>query len=230
MKKNNYILFIVLFIILLVLYKNNISFKTKKEAKNNDKTTLKLMHDDTKDLTYQETEAIVEEKKVGKIKFKLGKETEYHFFDKEKDYDNLKVILDYIKSNFNIDINNKWKYQINVISSDYGLIKFVYYLNDEIETNKAITFEINNDIVDMVYYSYLNENIDEKDTISKVEKFKENTVQEKEKLKSTEKLIEEKISYSYNYRLGKVIYTYCLFFQKENGTINNSIGSSYFIE
>ena len=230
MKKNNYILFIVLFIILLVLFKNNIFFNTKKEAKNNDKTTLKLIHDDTKDLTYQETEAIVEEKKVGKIKFKLGKETEYHFFDKEKDYDNLKVILDYIKSNFNIDINNKWKYQINVISSDYGLIKFVYYLNDEIETNKAITFEINNDIVDMVYYSYLNENIDEKDTISKVEKFKENTVQEKEKLKSTEKLIEEKISYSYNYRLGKVIYTYCLFFQKENVTINNSIGSSYFIE
>jgi len=229
MKKINYILFIVLFIILFVLFKNNISFNTKKEAKNNDKTTLKLMHDDTKDLTYQETEAIVEEKKVGKIKFKLGKETEYHFFDKEKDYDNLKVILDYIKNNFNININNKWKYQINVISSDYGLIKFVYYLNDEIETNKAITFEINNDIVDMVYYSYLNENIDEKDIISKVEKFKENTIQEK-KLKNTEKLIEEKISYSYNYRLGKVIYTYCLFFQKENVTINNSIGSSYFIE
>ena len=179
MKKINYILFIVLFIILFVLFKNNISFNTKKEAKNNDKTTLKLMHDDTKDLTYQETEAIVEEKKVGKIKFKLGKETEYHFFDKEKDYDNLKVILDYIKNNFNININNKWKYQINVISSDYGLIKFVYYLNDEIETNKAITFEINNDIVDMVYYSYLNENIDEKDIISKVEKFKENTIQEK---------------------------------------------------
>ena len=230
MKKINYILFIVLFIILFVLFKNNISFNTKKEAKNNDKTTLKLMHDDTKDLTYQETEAIVEEKKVGKIKFKLGKETEYHFFDKEKDYDNLKVILDYIKNNFNININNKWKYQINVISSDYGLIKFVYYLNDEIETNKAITFEINNDIVDMVYYSYLNENIDEKDIISKVEKFKENTIQEKKKLKNTEKLIEEKISYSYNYRLGKVIYTYCLFFQKENVTINNSIGSSYFIE
>lgn len=179
MKKINYILFIVLFIILFVLFKNNISFNTKKEAKNNDKTTLKLMHDDTKDLTYQETEAIVEEKKVGKIKFKLGKETEYHFFYKEKDYDNLKVILDYIKNNFNININNKWKYQINVISSDYGLIKFVYYLNDEIETNKAITFEINNDIVDMVYYSYLNENIDEKDIISKVEKFKENTIQEK---------------------------------------------------
>lgn len=179
MKKINYILFIVLFIILFVLFKNNISFNTKKEAKNNDKTTLKLMHDDTKNLTYQETEAIVEEKKVGKIKFKLGKETEYHFFDKEKDYDNLKVILDYIKNNFNININNKWKYQINVISSDYGLIKFVYYLNDEIETNKAITFEINNDIVDMVYYSYLNENIDEKDIISKVEKFKENTIQEK---------------------------------------------------
>ena len=73
MKKNNYILFIVLFIILLVLFKNNISFNTKKEAKNNDKTTLELIHDDTKDLTYQETEAIVEEKKVGKIKFKLGK-------------------------------------------------------------------------------------------------------------------------------------------------------------
>lgn len=44
----------------------------------------------------------------------------------------------------------------------------------------------------MVYYSYLNENIDEKDTISKVEKFKENTVQGKKKLKSAEKLIEEK--------------------------------------
>ena len=42
------------------------------------------MHDDTKDLTYQETEAIVEEKKVGKIKFKLGKETEISFLIKKR--------------------------------------------------------------------------------------------------------------------------------------------------
>lgn len=181
MKKIIYI-FIILLCTFYILSKNYTFFHKGKEINDNilnSKMILKLMHDDTKDLTYQETEAIVEEKKVGKIKFKLGKETEYHFFDKEKDYDNLKVILDYIKNNFNININNKWKYQINVISSDYGLIKFVYYLNDEIETNKAITFEINNDIVDMVYYSYLNENIDEKDIISKVEKFKENTIQEK---------------------------------------------------
>ena len=158
MKKMGYI-FIILFFTLFILLKNYVYFNEKKEIgdnNSNNKIPLKLMHDDTKDLTYQETEAIVEEKEIKNMRFDLSKETEYRFFDKKRDYNNLKMILDYIQNDFDIEIDNKWKYQINIISLDYGLIKFVYYLNEEIGTNRSIIFEINDGIVDKVYYSYIN--------------------------------------------------------------------------
>lgn len=232
MKKMGYI-FIILFFTLFILLKNYVYFNEKKEIgdyNSNNKITLKLMHDDTKDLTYQETEAIVEEKEIKNMRFDLSKETEYRFFDKKRDYNNLKMILDYIQNDFDIEIDNKWKYQINIISLDYGLIKFVYYLNEEIGTNRSIIFEINDGIVDKVYYSYINEYVNEKEIIKNVEKFKKTTIQEKKELRDNEKIIEEKITYNYNYRIGKVIYTYCLFFQNEHGSIDNSYGSTYFVE
>ena len=232
MKKMGYI-FIILFFTLFILLKNYVYFNEKKEIgdnNSNNKITLKLMHDDTKDLTYQETEAIVEEKEIKNMRFDLSKETEYRFFDKKRDYNNLKMILDYIQNDFDIEIDNKWKYQINIISLDYGLIKFVYYLNEEIGTNRSIIFEINDGIVDKVYYSYINEYVNEKEIIKNVEKFKKTTIQEKKELRDNEKIIEEKITYHYNYRIGKVIYTYCLFFQNEHGSIDNSYGSTYFVE
>lgn len=232
MKKLGFI-FIILFFTLFILLKNYVYFNEKKEISDNNsnnKITLKLMHDDTKDLTYQETEAIVEEKEIKNIRFDLSKETEYRFFDKKRDYNNLSVILNYIQNNFDIEIDNKWKYQTSIISLDYGLIKFVYYLNEEIGTNRSIVFEINNGIVDTVYYSYINEYVNEKEIIKKVEKFKKNKIQEKKELRDNEKLIEEKITYNYNYRIGKVIYTYCLFFQNEHGVVDNSYGSTYFVE
>ena len=98
MKKMGYI-FIILFFTLFILLKNYVYFNEKKEIgdnNSNNKITLKLMHDDTKDLTYQETEAIVEEKEIKNMRFDLSKETEYRFFDKKRDYNNLKMILDYI--------------------------------------------------------------------------------------------------------------------------------------
>ena len=216
MKKIIYI-FIILLCTFYILSKNYTFFHKGKEINDNilnSKMILKLMHDDTKDLTYQETETIFEEKKIENIKFNFNKDTEYHFFDKNKDFNNLKVILEYIQNDFNIEINSRWKYQVNFISSNYGLVKFVYYINKEIGTNKSIIFEINDGVVDKVYYSYINNS----------------TIQEKKELQDTEKLIEEKITYNYNYRIDKVIYSYCLFFQNEHGSIDNSYGSSYFVE
>ena len=232
MKKIIYI-FIILLCTFYILSKNYTFFHKGKEINDNilnSKMILKLMHDDTKDLTYQETETIFEEKKIENIKFNFNKDTEYHFFDKNKDFNNLKVILEYIQNDFNIEINSRWKYQVNFISSNYGLVKFVYYINKEIGTNKSIIFEINDGVVDKVYYLYINNYVNEKEIIEKVEKFKKSTIQEKKELQDTEKLIEEKITYNYNYRIDKVIYSYCLFFQNEHGSIDNSYGSSYFVE
>ena len=163
------------------------------------------------------------------MKFDLKEEIDYHFYDKEKYYDNLKIFLDYIQKNFNIEINNKWKVQINKISNDYGLVRFVYYINGYISTNKAITFSVNDKKVEKVYYSFINENLDESVIINKVKKFKNNIVQEKKKLNKDETLIEEKTTYDYNYRTNKITYTYCLYFQNGYGIINNDYCSIYFL-
>ena len=153
----------------------------------------------------------------------------YDYFNRKKYYDNLKIFLDYIQNNFNIEINNKWKVQINKISNDYGLVRFVYYINGYISTNKAITFSVNDKKVEKVYYSFINENLDESVIINKVKKFKNNIVQEKKKLNKDETLIEEKTTYDYNYRTNKITYTYCLYFQNGYGIINNDYCSIYFL-
>ena len=160
-----------------------ILLKRNQENTNSKKIVLKLNHDDTKTLDYKDTEAIVLENKITDMKFDLKEEIDYHFYDKEKYYDNLKIFLDYIQKNFNIEINNKWKVQINKISNNYGLVRFVYYINGYISTNKAITFSVNDKKVEKVYYSFINENLDESVIINKVKKFKNNIVQEKKEIK-----------------------------------------------
>ena len=65
------------------------------------------MHDDTKDLTYQETEAIVEEKEIKNMRFDLSKETEYRFFDKNifmKDYNFIPDFIYYEKDIENYEL------------------------------------------------------------------------------------------------------------------------------
>ena len=198
MKKIYYII-IILLLTTLILFTNYKVLKRNQENTNSKKIVLKLNHDDTKTLDYKDTEAIVLENKITDMKFDLKEEIDYHFYDKEKYYDNLKIFLDYIQKNFNIEINNKWKVQINKISNDYGLVRFVYYINGYISTNKAITFSVNDKKVEKVYYSFINENLDESVIINKVKKFKNNIVQEKKKLNKDETLIEEKTTYDYNY-------------------------------
>ena len=175
MKKIYYII-IILLLTTLILFTNYKVLKGNQENTNSKKIVLKLNHDDTKTLDYKDTEAIVLENKITDMKFDLKEEIDYHFYDKEKDYDNLKIFLDYIQKNFNIKINNKWKVQINKISNDYGLVRFVYYINGYISTNKAITFSVNDKKVEKVYYSFINENLDESVIINKVKKFKNNIV------------------------------------------------------
>ncbi len=228
MKKIYYII-IILLLTTLILFTNYKVLKGNQENTNSKKIVLKLNHDDTKALDYKDTEAIVLENKITDMKFDLKEEIDYHFYDKEKYYDNLKIFLDYIQNNFNIEINNKWKVQINKISNDYGLVRFVYYINGYISTNKAITFSVNDKKVEKVYYSFINENLDESVIINKVKKFKNNIVQEKKKLNKDETLIEEKTTYDYNYRTNKITYTYCLYFQNGYGIVNNDYCSIYFL-
>lgn len=234
MKKKLYIFFIICLIVLgLFILMASLYFYTKKEKynnKGNEKIILELMHDDTKGLSFQETEAIVDNEKINNIKFELENEIEQRFFDQEKDYISLKKMIDYIKIKFNVEIGSDWKYYINKISDKSGFVSFVYFINDEISTNRSITFEINDDNIDNVYYSYVNDYVNEKKIIEKVENFKKNTIQEKKKIKDKEKIIDEKTTYSYNYRIDRIIYTYCLFFKNDHGTINNSYGSTYFVE
>ena len=93
MKKIYYII-IILLLTTLILFTNYKVLKRNQENTNSKKIVLKLNHDDTKTLDYKDTEAIVLENKITDMKFDLKEEIDYHFYDKEKYYDNLKIFLD----------------------------------------------------------------------------------------------------------------------------------------
>lgn len=151
-----------------------------------------------------------------------------------KPYNNdedIKFLSDFIYKKFNIRLDNKWQYYINIFNTDNndGYITFIYYIDENISTNKAITFFFENNTINNMSYSYLDTKIEEETIIKNVNLFKEKTIQEKKQLKEDEKYLQEKTTFNYNYRINKTIYSYCLFFEQD-GLINNEYGSDYIIE
>ena len=153
---------------------------------------------------------------------------------KEKQYDNdtnLKVFTDYINKTFNIKIDNKWKvfshyYDVN---KTVGMVEF-YYTIENIDTNKSIIFNLNNGIVDTVYYKYLDKKVDEKVLLNRIKVFNNKYAQEKKILKDDEEFYGETTKYVYYYGVDKLVYSYQLFFKYgELGVINNDYGTTYII-
>ena len=170
------------------------------------------------------------EPNIKKEKFKYSNIPEI----KEKQYDNdiiLKVFTDYINKTFNIKIDSKWKvfahyYDVN---KTVGMVEFYYTLGD-IDTNKSIIFNLNNGIVDIVYYKYLNNKVDEKELLNRIKVFNNKYVQEKKTLKDDEEFYGETTKYVYYYGVDKLVYSYQLFFKYgELGVINNDYGTTYII-
>ena len=132
-------------------------------------------------------------------------------------------------------LNSNWEYMVHFFDEQQttGLVQFRYVINNEILTDKSITFHYENGVINSVAYSNISKTVDEDDIVSRVATFKEKHTQEQKKLKSDEEFIKETIQYSYDYDADKLIYTYNLFFYKgqyELKVIDNDTLSEYFID
>ena len=76
----------------------------------------------------------------------------------KKSYDGkLEDITKLIKDKINIDIDNNWKYYIHYLDENqsYGFIVFIYYINDAISTNRAVSLTIQDGTIISLSYSYI---------------------------------------------------------------------------
>lgn len=132
-------------------------------------------------------------------------------------------------------LNSNWEYMVHFYDEQQttGLVQFRYVINNEILTDKSITFHYENSVINSVAYSNISKTVDEDDIVSRVATFKEKHTQEQKKLKSDEEFIKETIQYSYDYDADKLMYTYNLFFYKgqyELKIIDNETVTEYFID
>lgn len=210
--------------------KTNCLINSKNQSiDKQDKILLELNHEIDWDKKYGlfGTEAETSEEDVNIVGIKLN-EVNLKQYNNE---DELIFLRDFIYKKLNIKLDNKWKYSINIwnIDDNVGNISFIYFIDENISTNKSINFFWDNGKVFKMSYSYLDTKIDEDIIINNVVRFKENTIQEKKKLEINEIFIEEKTNFFYNYRINKTVYSYNLFFKKDE-LINNDYGNEYIVE
>jgi CRISPR/Cas system-associated exonuclease Cas4 (RecB family) len=229
---------IIILVIVLLAVISCIYFVINFNESDNKTTTeekkiLKLMHDDTENLSDDEKNIDYTTVKINNLEpIELNsdlteKETTYN----NDYYDELKIFIDYIKNNLSIKIDGSWHFYIHLYDGDdTGYINFTYYINDEISTTKSILFIFSQNNIEEVSYSYLNEKVDEKDVIEKVNNFKNNTIQEKKTLSDDEKLIKEDIVYNYDYKLKKILYYYEVSFENSLEVIDNDYYSLYYVD
>lgn len=216
--------------------KNCLINSKNQSVDNKDKILLELNHEIDWDNIYGlfGTEAETTEEDVNIVGIKLN-ETDLKQYNNEEE---LIFFRDLIYKKLNIKLDNKWKYSVNIWNDDdnVGNISFIYFIDENISTNKAINFFWDNGTIFKMSYSYLDAKIDEDSIINNVVRFKENTIQEKKILDADETFLEERTYFSYNYRINKTTYSYCLFFKEkpiegENiELVNNDYGSEYFVE
>lgn len=175
------------------------------------KTTLKLNHKLGVDSEYltQGQEMVMAE--VDYIEIELS-ETEFTKYTEGV----LPELVSLINHQYPNVLNSNWEYMVHFLDDQktVGLVQLRYVINDEILTDKSITFHYENNVINSVAYSNISKTVDEDDIISRVATFKENHSQEQKKLKSDEEFIKETIQYSYDYDADKLMYTYNLFFYK----------------
>lgn len=194
------------------------------------KTTLKLNHKLGVDSEYltQGQEMVMAE--VDYIEIELS-ETEFTKYTEGV----LPELVSLINHQYPNVLNSNWEYMVHFYDEQQttGLVQFRYVINNEILTDKSITFHYENGVINSVAYSNISKTVDEDDIVSRVATFKEKHTQEQKKLKSDEEFIKETIQYSYDYDADKLMYTYNLFFYKgqyELRVIDNETVTEYFID
>lgn len=197
---------------------------SKPDVPTEEKKVLKLGHEISDDFFEIESQTI----NLPRLDVNLT-ETELKSYETIEE---LKDLEQLIFSELNTSLDKRWKYYIHFYDEEKanGLINFIYYIGNEIQTTKTITIPIENNSVNSVSYVYLDNTVNESDLQKKLTNFKETTTQEKYNLSDGETFLEEKVIYMYNYKNDSLTYTYNLFFKDEMQLINNDIGCEYIIE
>ena len=148
----------------------------------------------------------------------------------------LKDIVENFKDKFNITIDNSWKYYIHYPSSDlsFGYITFSHYIDNIIATNKYISFNINNGIIDKITFAYLNKRINENEVLYRYNYFINHYKQEKglaQKYENQYAIESEGTKYTYNYTNNKLLYTFNIIYKEKNsGFTTIDWGTETYIE
>ncbi|MBP5236002.1 MAG: hypothetical protein J6128_00450 [Clostridia bacterium] len=143
----------------------------------------------------------------------------------------LDVFADYIADRFGIYIDGSWKAFVHYynIEQTSGMAEFMYTVG-EINTNKAVLFQLEDGKAVRVYYKNLENALDENSLLERVDMFRQRYEQEQPVLGDDEHLEEEKISYTYYYGTDKLVYCYNVFFSYgEHRVINNDWGTQCYI-
>ena len=189
-----------------------------------DNNLLKLNH--TFPLNYELSDHI--EEKTLSLKVDNLQETNNKKYENEEF---LQDIVNYIKNELNTIIDEHWNYTIDYYNEENkeGMVQFIYMI-DEIRTSKNITFGFSNNILEIVFYKYLDETIDEDALLKRLDLFKIKYHQEKVKLKKNEKFISDSTNYIYFYKADKLIYTYAVYYYESDGLVNNKNATTYEID
>lgn len=154
--------------------------------------------------------------------------------DGERYADNpeLQVFSDYVAEKFHVVLDKSWKVFVLFYDIDQtvGMVKFQFFIGEEIETNKCITFNLNNGRADNIFYTCLDGAADEDALLERVSSFKEKYEQEQYQLQAGEKFVDQITSYIYYYNTKNLAYCYNIFFSYANGLINNEYGTECFID
>ena len=155
----------------------------------------------------------------------------------KKSYDGkLEDITKLIKDKINIDIDNNWKYYIHYLDENqsYGFIVFIYYINDAISTNRAVSLTIQDGTIISLSYSYINDYLDEELIKLKYNYFINHYVQERkviDKYKDYYAIEEDRTNYSYCFGNKKLTYSYNIFYRNlDLNVIDNDYGYEDYIE
>ncbi len=131
--------------------------------------------------------------------------------------------------------SGNWQTTLTYYSSGLsaGIIKIIYVIGDKIVTDKAIICRIENGKIVRINYTNMEYSADEADLLSRVENFKNTTLQTKKVFEEGELFLEEETTYRYCFPADKLIYCYQLYFYEDTSlgaVINNDYFSEYFID
>ena len=126
--------------------------------------------------------------------------------------------------------SDKWTYFVNMIAEDgsFGQLRLLYNIGD-IGTNKAVTCVIENGAITGISYTNMSFSLtaeQEKELISRAERFLETHIQEKRQFADGERFLNEQTKFTYYYNLDTLRYSYALFFEYgQPARINNDFGT-----